>query len=72
MHAETMFKNWLAIGLAVNAILLVLFGNQSTVIGPYWLWLIAIPSLAWLIITAKFNTKKLRLGRAQAVRRVHR
>ncbi len=75
MRAEVVFRRWLAIGLAVNALLLLAFGNRATPIGPYWLWLIAIPLLAWLMIVAKLNLRQPRLsvwGRAQAIRRVNR
>jgi hypothetical protein len=66
MRAEIIFRQWLVLGLAANVWLLIFYGNHATVFGPTWLWLIAIPLLAWLCVKPR---KKRPVGTPQAVRR---
>ncbi len=76
-HAQTttIFRTWLALGLAVN--LAFASNSEPTFFGPAWLWLIAIPLAAYALasfpsaLQAVLQSAKRRWilrTRAQAIR----
>jgi hypothetical protein len=75
MHANTLFRTWLSLGLLSN--LALASANTTTAIGPLWLWLIVLPLLAYALrllpealeLSARCIGKRWRhRNRAQAVR----
>lgn len=64
MNAISVFRWWVAVGLALN---LILAGHvKSSFFGPLWLWLVVIPLLAYgmTTFTESFATLSRQLRRA--------
>jgi hypothetical protein len=64
MQATMIFRTWLAIGLAANLVLTQFV--SSTLFGPLWLWLIAIPLLAYVLMRAPNAVGELRQNMRRA------
>jgi len=74
-RTSAIFRTWLAFGLAAN--LAFASNSEPTLFGPAWLWLIAIPLAAYVlmslpIVLQTIARKTLRAwsfrNRAQAIR----